>query len=145
MRSKVKDGATRTAFWLTIVGVILLLVEIGFSAYARINNGGPFAASSHFSGTDGYRIIAIVGFVSACALAYSLDKLGRVMGLFLALIILWEIAMWYSVYQSFGAGASFEAFAMMLIGVSTICYFLLYVPYNLLLGANIFNKPGRRI
>jgi hypothetical protein len=133
----------RASYWLTILGVALLVREITKSIYARINDGGPFAASAHFSGTDGYRVIAIVAFVSACGLAYSLGKIGRVMALFLGVIILWETSMWYAVYSSFGVGLSTETFTMLTVGLLTVGFLLVYMPYTLLRGFGRIHHEAR--
>ena len=146
MSSKTKETdafVNRASYWLTVLGIALLVLEITKSAYARISDGGPFAASAHFSGTDGYRVIAIVAFVSACGLAYSLGKVGRVMALFLGAIILWETSMWYSVYSSFGGGLTTESFTMLVVGVLTVVFLLAYMPYTLLRGFGRIHHPAR--
>ncbi len=145
MSSKTKETdafVNRASYWLTFLGIALLILELVKSAYARIDNGGPFAAGSHFSGTDGYRVIAIVAFVSACGLIYSLGKVGRVMSLFLAAIALWETSMWYSVYSSFGGGLSLESFTMLVVGVFTVVFLLVYTPYTLVRNLRGIHHPA---
>lgn len=123
----------RVALFLTIVGLFFLVIEIASSTYARLNSDSQFTVGSHFTGTDGYRIIAIIGFVSACGLVYSLGKVGRVMGLILAVIVLWQIGMWYSVYQSLNESTgSREFITMVMIGFLTIAFWVVCIPYSLL-------------
>lgn len=139
MNSENKEAfLNRAALVLIGIGVILLLVEIVFSAYTRLNSGGPSAASAHFSGTEGYRFIALVGFIFSSGLVYSLKKLGKVLGWAIAGIVLWQIGMWFSAYQTYnGIGISlgiFLEFATMTIVFLAAVWLFFYIPYSILYG-----------
>lgn len=130
---------SHAAFRLIELGAILLLIEIVLSAYAHIYSGGPFAASSHFSGTEGYRFIATVGLILANGLVYSLNgvsslaKMGKAMGWLLAGFVLWQVFLWYSAYRNFGASISFQQvpeLATMVIVLLAVGWMLIYIPYN---------------
>lgn len=136
MRSEKKVTNTllnRAALVLVCVGALLLFIELGLTAYARYDEGGPFAASSHFSGTEAYRFLAIVGLMFTGGMVYSLGRVGRVFGWLTAGVVLWLLYLWYFAFRSFGTGTGLWQvleFTMMGLVFLSAAWLFAYMPYK---------------
>src|SRR5207237_6994209 len=101
--------------------------------YVRVHGGGPFAATSIDSGLDGYRFVVYVGLVFAGGLILSMDKVGRVLGEVTAGIVLWQIALWFTVYRSFHVEINFWRaldFIIMALIFVFVAWLAVYLPYS---------------
>lgn len=136
----------RGALALTGFGLLLLLIRLGAEVYYRISDGQQFDRGFLDSGAGGYYFMISVGYIFAGSSIYGLGRVGRIFGEVIGLIVLWQVSLWYSTWQTFSMATStlqlVEGVLIILVFLIT-CAVIVYLPFTWFKSGSSGTVPPR--